>query len=475
MRSIGYSYDGLLRLTEAAESPGAVYTYTYDLAGNRTSAWVDSLLVQSASYNDANQVVGWTYDAAGNLIDDDVVSYTYDALNRQVTRDSTNYFYNGDGVLVGWDDGSLTRYVQDLASPLPVILDDGAAQYVYGHERLFGDDGSDRTWYLGDALGSVRMTLDAAGVPLAGLNYDPWGTPQSTTIAPFGFTGEPQDTAGNVYLRARWYTPGRGTFGSRDPFEGYPELPYSLQYYQYSYSAPTTWTDHTGAEVDCEVTGSSKAPNMGYSCLGGQVINWSSSPIRIAGAYIKQGCNRQEVAQEIMQEKQKPEAERYTETNCIIDNTARADAQLGYHILYPGESSEDYGYIDTDGVSVITPDLFVGSGYSRAFIERHGSSIFVELYDSTWRYHPNNFELAIVKDTEWNDDFGIVISKGKWIDNVILQACQSRTGVYLEIISTYRWLTEAYSFLRGGAEDTRAWNQWGLGEEITDSGKHHVP
>ncbi len=111
-------------------------------------------------------------------------------------------------MIVALDDGNLTRYVQhtalyeDLATPLPVILDDGAAQYVYGHERLFGDDGSDRTWYLGDALGSVRITLDAAGVPLAGLNYDPWGTPQGNAIAPFGFTGELQQ-GNDVYLRAR--------------------------------------------------------------------------------------------------------------------------------------------------------------------------------------------------------------------------------------------------------------------------------
>ena len=248
VRSISYSYDGLLRLTEAAESPGAVYTYTYDLAGNRTSAWVDSLLVQSASYNDANQVVGWTYDATGNLISTGVVTYTYDALNRQIARDSVAYDYNGDGVLVALDDGALTRYVQDLASPLPVILDDGAAQYVYGHERLFGDDGSDRTWYLGDALGSVRMTLDAAGVPLAGLNYDPWGTPQSTTIAPFGFTGEPQDAAGNVYLRARWYTPGTGTFvGWRwRTDESNPQVPPSNHTYAYSLNNPISNSDPSG-------------------------------------------------------------------------------------------------------------------------------------------------------------------------------------------------------------------------------------
>jgi YD repeat-containing protein len=33
IRSISYGYDGVQRLTSAAESPGAAYTYAYDLAG----------------------------------------------------------------------------------------------------------------------------------------------------------------------------------------------------------------------------------------------------------------------------------------------------------------------------------------------------------------------------------------------------------------------------------------------------------
>jgi RHS repeat-associated protein len=66
------------------------------------------------------------------------------------------------------------------------------------------------------------------------------GTPQ-----PFGFTGEVH-SAGQVYLRARWYAPGNGTFTSRDPFAGFPELPYSLHAYQYAYSNPVRWTDPSG-------------------------------------------------------------------------------------------------------------------------------------------------------------------------------------------------------------------------------------
>jgi len=155
------------------------------------------------------------------------------------------YAYNGDGVLVS--DGT-TTYVQDLAAPLSQVLSDGTATYVYGHERLTAAAGSGQTWYVGDALGSVRQTLDDAGAVLATTNYDPWGTPQDTLSAPFGFTGELHN-AGQVYLRARWYAPGQGRFVSEDPFVGFPELPYSLHAYQYAYSNPVRWTDPSGEWV----------------------------------------------------------------------------------------------------------------------------------------------------------------------------------------------------------------------------------
>ena len=114
--------------------------------------------------------------------------------------------------------------------------------YGAGSERLRAVDGP---WYLGDALGSVRTTLDDAGAVVATASYDPWGTPQGDLVAPFGFTGELHH-GDQVYLRARWYTPGWGTFPSRDPFAGFPEMPYSLHAYQYAYSAPTMWTDPSG-------------------------------------------------------------------------------------------------------------------------------------------------------------------------------------------------------------------------------------
>ena len=125
-RAMTYSYDGLLRLTGATESPGTAYGYAYDLAGNRTSATVNGSVVKSRSYTDANQVVGWSYDAAGNLLSDSTTTYTYDALgataSRTVGGQTTSYSYTGDGMLVRATIGTTTtNYLQDLAAPLAQV------------------------------------------------------------------------------------------------------------------------------------------------------------------------------------------------------------------------------------------------------------------------------------------------------------------------------------------------------------------
>jgi RHS repeat-associated protein len=111
-------------------------------------------------------------------------------------------------------------------------------------------------WYATDALGSVRLTLDNNGTAYSGATYDPWGSPERGSVGTFGFTGELQQ-GDQVYLRARWYNANNGTFTSKDPFEGYPQQPYSLHPYQYAYSNPVLWTDPSGRcipgfDTDCQ-------------------------------------------------------------------------------------------------------------------------------------------------------------------------------------------------------------------------------
>jgi RHS repeat-associated protein len=172
---------------------------------------------------------------------------------------ATSEKYNGDGVLITSQnpEGWTTRYTQDLAAPLSQVLmttDDlnASTTMVYGKERVTTiSSAGAKTWEIGDALGSVRMRLDAAYTPLKAFQYDAWGQPLASTPdsspQPFGFTGELHNAdTGFVYLRARWYDPKQGTFFGRDPFKGYTEVPYSLHPYQYGYSDPVNITDPTG-------------------------------------------------------------------------------------------------------------------------------------------------------------------------------------------------------------------------------------
>ena len=252
-RSIAYSYDGLGRFTDAAETQGTHYAYSYDDAGNRTGVWLNGTRVLTHTFDAADQVVGYTYDAAGNLTNDGTTTYTYDAAGRLTQRGLTSYSYNGDGVLLS--DGA-TQYTQDLAAPLSQVLatTDGVTttDYLYGAERLAAVRGGTRIWYGSDALGSARQTLNDAGAVLGSVNYDPWGQVESGSVPMFGFTGEVQDAAGMVYLRARWYDTDHGTFTTRDSWTGEATVPQTLAYYLYVHADPVNSIDPSG-KFRCDV------------------------------------------------------------------------------------------------------------------------------------------------------------------------------------------------------------------------------
>ncbi len=223
------------------ESPGSSFAYSYDLAGNRTGVSVNGTPTASYSYDAADQVVGWGYDAAGNLLSDGATSYSYDALNRltgsSATGRDSSYAYNGDGTLVSQTtNGTTTSYAQDLAASQSQILAATTGitttAYLYGSDiaPLLALTGSTRTWYGLDGQGSVRQTLDDAANVLGIQTYDPYGQVEagSTLTSIFGYTGELQNTTtGAEYLRARWYQPGDAQLLGVDPALASTDQPYA--------------------------------------------------------------------------------------------------------------------------------------------------------------------------------------------------------------------------------------------------------
>jgi hypothetical protein len=140
-----YGHNGLNRLTGFSNTLGVRASYSSDLAGNRTDDWWMD--------NAANQVVGWSYDAVGNLLSDGSTSSTWDALGRLVTQGTTTNAYNGDGVLV---QRGTTRYTQDLAAPLSQVLAADGASVPSG--RWKQSSGWTRS------MGTCRLALPTARI-----------------------------------------------------------------------------------------------------------------------------------------------------------------------------------------------------------------------------------------------------------------------------------------------------------------------
>ena len=111
------------------------------------------------------------------------------------------------------------------------------------------DASSNPSYYLGDALGSVRGTSDMTGTLTGSADYDVFGPTRSSggALPAFRFTGEQTDAeTGALFLRARYYGPGAGRFMSADSVM--PNAPGTQGYNLYAYGAnnPARWVDPSG-------------------------------------------------------------------------------------------------------------------------------------------------------------------------------------------------------------------------------------
>jgi RHS repeat-associated protein len=251
-----YTYDALGRLTGVTYPGGPAVAYAYDAAGNRISENRDGQ-VTTSTYDDAGQLltVGsktYTYDADGNLLQAGSDTFAWDHEDRltqaTVGSHTASYAYDGDGNRVGATvDGVPSSYLVDAQGGLPALVDDGSKAYLHA-DGLLGEIGGGTRYALGDALGSVRGLAEESGSLVGTASYEAFGATRSSSGASslFGFTGEPTDATGLVYLRARTLDPATGRFLSADSV--IPNAPGTSGYNLYAYAGndPTTWTDPTG-------------------------------------------------------------------------------------------------------------------------------------------------------------------------------------------------------------------------------------
>ena len=171
----------------------------------------------------------YAYDSRGNRTAVTTAGVTttlaYDQANRLTAYGSVaTYAYNADGLRMSKTvSGTTTQQTWDLAEGLPLVLSDGATNYVYGPggRPLEQVSSAGTLFYYQDQLGSTRALADLTGTVVATYTFDAYGRPAGSTGSvanPLGYAGQYTDAeSGLIYLRARYYDPGTGQFLSRDP------------------------------------------------------------------------------------------------------------------------------------------------------------------------------------------------------------------------------------------------------------------
>jgi len=200
------------------------HMYDYDKHGNMTNRFGWGGEVQHGAPNggdtnipytystNKNQRNGFTYDAAGNLKNDQVQNYSYDATNQQTSATSAAYSllqgYDGNG-LRGQknDNGATTYYLRStvLGGAAVAELDgNGGWQrgYVYAGDQLLAiQSGGQVYWSHEDGVTKSKRVTDIYGNVVSTIELDPWGadTNRSSNAAFL-----PQTSATTMVDRMPW-------------------------------------------------------------------------------------------------------------------------------------------------------------------------------------------------------------------------------------------------------------------------------
>lgn len=250
-----YSYDDLLRLTDATVTTGTTTNmlhYSYDVVGNRLS---QETYVSDPQCGTAMARTDYTYDYRNNRLTSDYTyrpiypsgpcsfvrsdSYNYDnngnlrSRNTNATStDSWAYTWNPDGRLVKVATGSTTKgaYGYDgLGRRVKTVEGSTTAFYAYlGTETLYEKAGESQTdyvyasglriarvsdgttsYYHTDHLGSTRLVTSSTRMVVFSDSYQPFGLDNvASGSETYKFTGKPYSSSiGLYYSYQRWYDP----------------------------------------------------------------------------------------------------------------------------------------------------------------------------------------------------------------------------------------------------------------------------
>jgi RHS repeat-associated protein len=265
-----HTYDDFNSLLGANQNSGAqVYSYDYDRFGNR---WHQngphSMMLSFSGLN--NRMDSYSYDAAGNLLNDGAHTYTYDAENRitQVDAGATaSYLYDAEGRRVQKTTSAGTvNYLYDQAAHVVTELSSSGGwnrgEIYVGGKHLATYNNSTTYFIHADWLGTERARSTVSGVLCETITSLPYGDGQVTTPvgsgcgdpSPLHFTGKQRDAeSGLDDFEARYYSSSLGRFMIPDwaakptavPYAEFGD-PQSLNLYGYVKNNPTTRSDADG-------------------------------------------------------------------------------------------------------------------------------------------------------------------------------------------------------------------------------------
>jgi RHS repeat-associated protein len=262
-----YGYDDFNRLS-AASKTGASYTYAYDRYGNR---WQQNgpttMLLTFSSGN--NRMDGYTYDAAGNLMNDNAGhSFSYDAENRIIQVGTNVYYtYDGDGRRIRKTvNGSSVDFYYDLGGHDVAEMNSSGGWNrgeIFAGERHIATYANSTTYFThSDWLGTERSRTALSGVVCRTTQSLPFGDGTSNPVnncnpSPNLFTGKERDAeTGLDYFKARYFGSNVARFLSPDQFnplylnkekfQVWISNPQHWNKYAYVLNNPLSYTDASG-------------------------------------------------------------------------------------------------------------------------------------------------------------------------------------------------------------------------------------
>jgi RHS repeat-associated protein len=231
----------------------------------------------SCAANTANQLnTCYTYDAAGNLIQNGSANYIYDDENRLIATGGYSYVYDGDGQRIEkCTEGTVPgTCATNATGTLYWKLADGSTQMesdlggnwtaAYGlirgriADRVDIASGSnvDVRYYFQDNLHSTSIVTDCCGNILNESDYYPYGgeiVVSSGDSNRYKFTGKERDSESTLdYFGARHYGSTMGRFMQTDPDSAtslHLVNPQRWNGYAYVLNNPLAYTDPDGLDA----------------------------------------------------------------------------------------------------------------------------------------------------------------------------------------------------------------------------------